>query len=213
MAAFALQPHETRQLATPGNWLLCRKIPRSLLLDIEPLDVKNEKLFEGDQVAIGAAEWVNVTNPTDSVQQVELQSSKIRIYSNGGDSVSIAGEVAVSRISEGIQVEAEAFVRDGLQVGVITPTSWQSSPDQAVVVGETVTVLNANDQRSKAIVQVISDEPTLVRVGPEASANSGVMITGSWDIPGTLEIETTGVVQVYNAGPEAARVSVTEVIK
>ncbi|EKO3677625.1 hypothetical protein M3912_002824 [Vibrio metschnikovii] len=122
--------------------------------------------------------------------------------------------ITVQRIIEPIQFEATVNVNDGQKVEVIASSRLNSIADKMLASGEKLRVTSNSQGREKTMIQVLSDEITLLRVGSvDISQNVGAVLVGSVLMPASMVVDSSAAVWVLNTSEKTAKISVTEVLR
>lgn len=208
MARFILQPGESRQMPLTGRFLVARKVIGSIVVSDTELGIPEFVVKQSDNVELERSRAIVVKNVGDTEADIDLQSSPVRIWSNDGGSVQIAGG-SIDSILDPITVEATAVVENGT-VFALSPTTNGQGADIVIAPGNSAVILPADPtaKRRVAIVQNISAEIVAVRVGADPAAATGAYLAGGVDAVASLEFETTGELKAFNAGLTSATICV-----
>lgn len=157
--------------------------------------------------------WVE--NPsTTEVLMVDLEISPLRVLSGGNSSVEISNVPTIQKIVEPIAVTAQATVENGT-VSLIRPDALVTSIDKTIPANSRLKVASALVGRDRVFLQILSGTTTVCRVGDvSCGSNRGVLVSGDINNPGSVDMETSGDVYVFNTDmTNTATVSVLEVNK
>ena len=199
-----LQPnsHVAISVGGCGKYLIVRSTSAPIFIGADNL--KPQRLETGDRINVTAFDKMFVENNGSYAVTFDYQISDLEMRP-----ASTAGLV-VQRIVEPITFEATVKVANGLKVEALPSTQLTSQSDIEVEPHTKVKVTNGGF--SKVMLQVISDEVTELRVGDfNVSANCGLMLIGSRKAIGSLSVDFSGELFVYNASTTVARLALTGV--
>jgi len=214
MAAFNLQPGESRTIPLSGRYLVARRVSGNVVCDDPNTQLPEFSFRQGDNIEFTqSVASVRVANRGTVEAVLDVESSPVRIYGNEGSAVSIIGG-EITRIVEPIAVTAEATVQNGT-VTSQSITTLGDAPDIAVAAGARVLVAAAvANERRTVFLQNISATNTNLRIGgATVAANRGFLLSGTKAAPGAMELDCKGDVYVWNESASAALVSVMTGVK
>lgn len=203
-----LQPGEKQPFSLQGKYLLARRIQSRIVISDPAIQMADTEVRQSDNIELPDSRLIYVKNVGSVEADIDLQSSTVKITTNDGGAVVIAGG-SIDSIIQPIAVTAEATVENGT-VTSQSPNVNSQVNDITIAAGSTVTVLPASptDKRRVAILQNISDSATVLRIGGAPTANAGAILAGSINGIASLEFDTTGELKAYNASGAPAKVSV-----
>lgn len=204
----SLQPGEKRLYALSGKYLLARRIEGRILINDADTGLPETEIRQADIIELTNQRQLTVQNAGNAVAVIELQSSTVPIRLNDGGSVTISGG-SIDSIRDSIQVEAQATVENG-SIIPLSPALVNQLNDVNIPANSAVTIMPANPtaKRRVVILQNISAEQTILRIGSTPAVNAGALLPGSINAIATLEIDTKGEIRARNISATAATVSV-----
>ena len=167
--------------------------------------------FSYDLESIGV---VTFHNRSDTDLHVEFEISSLRIITGSNAGVDIVNQPVIQRIVEPIAVTAQATVENGT-VHVISGKQFTDSTDVTLGAQAKVKLLSENPDRKAALIQVISDTRTSVRIGSSSvGASRGLFASGSLTNPAIIPIESGAEIYAYNVdASNPAKFAIVEVLK
>ncbi|MET2901415.1 hypothetical protein ABXV22_24440 [Vibrio rotiferianus] len=192
-------------VSSKGKYLLIRASDSGVVLGSD--DFRSTGIQTGDAINVSEFDAMRFENPTDETLRVEYQVSDLPISTNATQNIEI------QRIIEPIEFEATVKLEDGLKVEPIAPTRLNSLPDKEIQAGQTVKVTSNETDRKQTVIQVHSDNVTLLRIGGvNVNANTGAILSGSVHAMASTVIDSSADVYLHNTASTVAKVSVTEVL-
>ena len=151
-----------------------------------------------------------ITLHNDSIDDLEVDFEVSNLKSTGSNAgIEIVNTPTIQRIIEPIKVTVNT---DGT-VSVVSASLLVDKADITIAAGESKSVLLADADRKSALIQVISETITAVRIGGVNVARSrGIYASGSKSNPAIIPIDCQGVIRIYNESDKVATVSVTELV-
>lgn len=209
VAAFNLQPGESRTIPLSGRYLVARRVSGNVACDDPNTQLPEFSFRQGDNIEFPqSVTSVRVANRGATVASLDVESSPVRIYGNEGSAVSIIGG-EITRIVEPIAVTAEATVQNGTVISQ-SQTTMSDAVDVTIAANSRVKVVSADaSERRTVILQNISAALTSCRVGgATVAANRGLLLAGSISAPAALEFDCKGDIWVWNASASVATFAV-----
>lgn len=143
---------------------------------------------------------------------VEFEMSTLRVVTGSSAGVEIVNNPSIQRIIEPISVSVNTTLENGT-VHVVSASLVVDKADISIEAGQYKDVLLANADRKSALIQVISETRTPIRIGGvNVARNRGIYASGSIDNPAIIPIDCQGLVRIYNEGNVLAMISVTELL-
>lgn len=205
MPKITLKAGEERAVQTGGLFLSIIEASSKFIVTGE--SVGGELTGEtGRQFEIPNIRQVTLINRSANTVEIEYESSNIKASNAGKGVVQVGNEVVVKRISEPMEVKANATVNDG-NVTLNSTNAFASihSSKTTVAVNSGLEIFPARAAIGrKVLLQLITNksELGLVRIGSselDTSANKGIVLRGNKAAVGSFEWETETSIYVFNA--------------
>lgn len=207
-----LAPAEIRRYPLTGKHFLVRKSEDGFCIQAREQGLSETPLKTADRVDLAGFNFVELVNKSDMPIDIDVQSSAVPIVTNDGGSVSITGG-SIDSIRQPMTFNAVATVEKG-SVYVLSGERMLTHADLVIPANESQVILPANPRRRELILQILSDNRTQVRIGGSGvSADAGVLVSGSMDMPDISVLHTSGAITAMNRSAEPTRISMTEVIR
>lgn len=207
-----LKPNERRPIPSQGKYLVVRSAEKPFLIQDPSNGLPETEVRAADNIELVNVKTLFAINPHDVAIAVDLHISAFPIRTNDGGSVTLAGG-SIDRINESIQVTASATVENGT-VHVISGATVTDWPDKTIPAGQSVKLADLNPNRKALLVQVISAQKTVLRIGgAHVAHNRGALLAGSSAAPAAMPVETAAELWAHNASDTPATVAVLEVLK
>lgn len=143
---------------------------------------------------------------------VEFEMSTLRVVTGSSAGVEIVNNPSIQRIIEPISVSVNTTLENGT-VHVVSASLLADKADITIAAGESKDVLLVDAGRKSALIQVISETRTPIRIGGvNVARNRGIYASGSKGNPAIIPIDCQGVIRIYNESEQVATVSVTELL-
>lgn len=185
-----------------GKYLIVRQTSAPVFISADGLSP--QRLESGDRINVLEFRNMFLSHNQSKAVNFDYQVSDLE-----HKPASTSGLV-VQRIIEPIQFEATVKVQDGLKVESIAPKQFVTQPDVEIAPQSKVKVTSSGAKHITA--QVISDDFTTVRLGDfNVSGNRGLLLEGSRRAPGSLSLEYSGDLYVFNASQSTARICIVKV--
>ena len=185
-----------------GKYLIVRQTSAPVFIFADGLSP--QRLESGDRINVLEFEKMFLNHNQSKAVDFDYQVSDLE-----HKPASTSGLV-VQRIIDPIQFEATVKVQDGLKVEGIAPKQFVTQPDMDIAPQTKVKVSGSGAKRITA--QVISDQLTAVRLGDfSVSGNRGLLLEGNRSAPGSLSLEYSGDLYVFNASQTTARICIVKV--
>ncbi|NOH85903.1 hypothetical protein F0249_19130 [Vibrio sp. 03-59-1] len=192
-------------VAKQGKYLIIRSLTKSVMLESDSF--RGLSLDSGDAVDVSEFGAMRFENNHAEAVSIDYQISDLKVQTQAMQNI------VVQRIIDPIQFEASVRVEDGLKIELIASSRLSSAPDMTLQAGEVKRVTSNASNRKQTLIQVLSDSPTLLRVGAaNVAANIGAVLHGSISAPASTVIDSSADVYLFNASDSSAKVSVTEVL-
>ena len=175
-----------------GRYLIVRSSDAPVFISADNL--KPQRLESGDRIDITVFNEMYLEHHQPQTVAFDYQVSDIdfRPASTSG--------LVVQRIIEPIEFSATVRVGDGLKVEQIAPQAPLSKPDRVIRPKTKERIVSPSEGFKSVMVQVISDEYTVLRVGgSNVGAQCGLMVSGYKDATGVISVDCAGDIWVYNA--------------
>ena len=161
---------------------------------------------------LGSYAFITLHNDDIEDLDVEFEVSNLKIVTGSNTGVSIVNNPSIQRIIEPISVSVNTTLENGT-VHVVSASLLADKADITIAAGESKSVLLADAGRKSALIQVISETRTPIRIGGvNVARNRGIYASGSKGNPAIIPIDCQGVVRIHNESEQVATVSVTELL-
>lgn len=218
MFSRVMQPGESLEFPASGQHV---RVDKGSKVHIKTDMNEIAPVYERDSVTFKSFNNITITFQGVAAELVEVRVSDGRIVSAGDGAV-----MAISSQGNGVTLlNPEAIALGSLDVTVgdvgITgevvsknvATTLADVPDIPVAAGQSATLSVANANRQELIIQAVGgDQLSHARIGGSTVATGrGLKIYGGNGVEGSLTLNSSGLVRVYNEGPEQMTFSVVEV--
>lgn len=213
MAKFTLAVGESRRVPTGGLYLSI--IFASAEFVVRAPELGGDLVGETNkQFKLPNINQVHFVNESLAAIDVKYEASNIESYSSGKGVVSVSNEIIVKRITEAIQVDANATVENG-KMALLSSTGFAPINDLTIPAGQVRKFANARAQAGRKVtIQLTTNDSELstVRIGTSAAltANQGIYLQGNLNAVAGYEFNTETDVYIFNSGAKDAVVTGAE---
>lgn len=215
-----MQPGESLEFPQAGSWV---RLDKGSKVQIKTDLNQVGPLYERDSSRFNPFRSITITNQSAQAETVEIRVSDGQIVSAGDGAVmaisSQGNTVQVSNLAEismdGATVSVGNVGITGEVMAALDTTTVADVLDIPIDSGASAQIMPANANRKEIIIQVSAGvNLCTARVGgATVNTGRGAKVLAGAGILGSITLETSGLVRIYNEGPDTITVSAVEVTR